>query len=95
MHKRHLTQEQICILARKMCKKKKVLSRADVVRLLRRWQGMRTQRELAVEMGINDVTLSQIVKPVDSPGSRNPTDRVLNLMGLKVQVVYAPLEPHD
>lgn len=91
MHKRHLSREQVSIEARKIIKRKKYLNRSDIVRLLRRWQGRRTQHDLAKEIGVPDTTLSYIFKKPGTPGARNPTDLIVNKLGLRTETVYSQM----
>lgn len=62
---------------------KKQMSRDDVVKLMRKVQGDRTQRDFAVELGISQQYLCDIYK-----GAKDPGDTVLTALGLVRHVIY-------
>ena len=61
----------------------KTLSREDVIKLMRKRQGGRTDADFARELGISAPYLFEIYK-----GTRDPGDKVLDALGLQRETVY-------
>lgn len=64
----------------------KQIRQSDVVELLRKHIGERTQREVAEEFGITAQYLSDVLL-----GRREPGPAVLQGLGLEKDVLYVPL----
>lgn len=66
---------------------KKTLTLADVVSILRKKQGKRTNRAFAAELGISAQFLGDIYD-----NRRTPGDKILLPLGLKSRMIYEPIE---
>lgn len=53
-----------------------------VIEFLRKRQGSRTQKELAEEIGLSPTYLNDVMS-----GRRDPSDRILEAVGLKWEIV--------
>lgn len=62
---------------------KKTLTLADVIGILRKKQGGRTNRDFAAELGISGQFLGDIYE-----GRRTPGEKVLTPLGLKSRMIY-------
>lgn len=65
---------------------REILTQDEVIALLRKRQGDKTNREFALELGIHETYLSQLVLK-----NRDLTDKVLNRLGLEKRTVYVPM----
>lgn len=68
----------------------KTLTREDVIKLMRKKQGQRTDAEFARELGISAPYLFEIFR-----GTRDPGDKVLEALGLQKETVYRKEETSE
>ncbi len=56
----------------------------DVVQLLKKKQGERTQKEMAEDIGVSPQYIHDVLT-----GARTPSDKILDYLGLKREIVKA------
>jgi transcriptional regulator with XRE-family HTH domain len=65
----------------------KLLTKDQVIALLKKRQGERTQQELAEELGVSQQYLSDVLL-----GRRDPGPAVLDKLNLRQEMVYFPTD---